>query len=47
MYLPEVQVRQGSTLGREVVSGGRAREVKAGLWVLAALSLLFFGFYPY
>jgi len=26
---------------------GRAREVKAGLWVLAALSLLFFVFYPY
>jgi len=26
---------------------GRRREVKAGLWVLAALSLLFFVFYPY
>jgi len=26
---------------------GRAREVKPGLWVLAALSLLFFIFYPY
>ena len=26
---------------------GRAREVKAGLWVLGALSLLFFVFYPY
>jgi AGZA family xanthine/uracil permease-like MFS transporter len=26
---------------------GRAREVKPGLWVLAALSLLFFVFYPY
>jgi len=26
---------------------GRGREVKAGLWVLAALSLLFFVFYPY
>jgi AGZA family xanthine/uracil permease-like MFS transporter len=26
---------------------GRAREVKAGLWVLAGLSLLFFVFYPY
>ena len=26
---------------------GRAREIKAGLWVLAALSLLFFVFYPY
>ncbi len=26
---------------------GRAREVKSGLWVLAALSLLFFVFYPY
>ena len=26
---------------------GRAREVGAGLWVLAALSLLFFIFYPY
>jgi AGZA family xanthine/uracil permease-like MFS transporter len=26
---------------------GRAREVKSGLWVLAALSLLFFIFYPY
>jgi len=27
--------------------GGRAREVRPGLWVLAALSLLFFIFYPY
>ncbi|HXZ28553.1 MAG TPA: NCS2 family permease [Terriglobales bacterium] len=26
---------------------GRAREVRGGLWVLAALSLLFFIFYPY
>jgi AGZA family xanthine/uracil permease-like MFS transporter len=26
---------------------GRAREVKPGLWILAALSLLFFIFYPY
>ena len=26
---------------------GRVREVKSGLWVLAALSLLFFVFYPY
>jgi adenine/guanine/hypoxanthine permease len=26
---------------------GRAREVKAGLWVLAGVSLLFFVFYPY
>jgi AGZA family xanthine/uracil permease-like MFS transporter len=26
---------------------GRAREVRPGLWVLAALSLLFFVFYPY
>jgi len=26
---------------------GRVREVKTGLWVLAALSLLFFAFYPY
>ena len=26
---------------------GRLREVKAGLWVLAAVSLLFFAFYPY
>jgi AGZA family xanthine/uracil permease-like MFS transporter len=26
---------------------GRRREVKAGLWVLATLSLLFFVFYPY
>lgn len=26
---------------------GRASDVKAGLWVLAALSLLFFAFYPY
>jgi AGZA family xanthine/uracil permease-like MFS transporter len=26
---------------------GEAREIRAGLWVLAALSLLFFVFYPY
>ena len=26
---------------------GRAREVRPGLWMLAALSLLFFAFYPY
>ena len=26
---------------------GRARDVKAGLWVLATLSLLFFAFYLY
>jgi adenine/guanine/hypoxanthine permease len=26
---------------------GRAREVRAGLWTLALLSLLFFIFYPY
>lgn len=26
---------------------GRRREVRSGLWVLAALSLLFFVFYPY
>ena len=26
---------------------GRVREVRPGLWVLAALSLLFFVFYPY
>jgi AGZA family xanthine/uracil permease-like MFS transporter len=26
---------------------GKAREIKAGLWVLAGLSLLFFVFYPY
>ena len=26
---------------------GRAREVRPGLWVLSALSLLFFVFYPY
>ncbi|MBS1849747.1 MAG: NCS2 family permease [Acidobacteria bacterium] len=29
------------------VIAGRAREVQPGLWVLAALSLLFFMFYPY
>jgi len=29
------------------IVAGRGREVKAGLWVLAALSLLFFVFYPY
>ena len=26
---------------------GRVREVPAGIWVLGALSLLFFVFYPY
>jgi AGZA family xanthine/uracil permease-like MFS transporter len=26
---------------------GRVKEVRSGLWVLAALSLLFFVFYPY
>ena len=26
---------------------GKAREIEAGLWVLAGLSLLFFVFYPY
>jgi len=26
---------------------GRVREAPAGLWVLGALSLLFFVFYPY
>ena len=26
---------------------GRAREIKPGLWVLFALSLLFYAFYPY
>jgi AGZA family xanthine/uracil permease-like MFS transporter len=26
---------------------GRVREVRPGLWVLAALSLAFFVFYPY
>jgi AGZA family xanthine/uracil permease-like MFS transporter len=29
------------------ILAGRAREVPAGLWVLGALSLLFFVFYPY
>jgi AGZA family xanthine/uracil permease-like MFS transporter len=29
------------------VVSGRVREVRPGLWVLAALSLLFFAFYPY
>lgn len=29
------------------IVAGRARELKPGLWVLAALSLLFFMFYPY
>jgi adenine/guanine/hypoxanthine permease len=29
------------------IVSGRIREVKPGLWVLAALSLLFFVFYPY
>jgi AGZA family xanthine/uracil permease-like MFS transporter len=29
------------------IVAGRARELKPGLWVLAALSLLFFVFYPY
>ncbi len=27
--------------------GGRRREIHSGLWVLAALSLLFYVFYPY
>ncbi len=26
---------------------GRTREVSAGLWMLAALALMFFAFYPY
>jgi adenine/guanine/hypoxanthine permease len=26
---------------------GQARQIKAGLWLLTALSLLFFVFYPY
>jgi len=29
------------------VFGGKRREIKAGVWVLTALSLLFFVFYPY
>jgi AGZA family xanthine/uracil permease-like MFS transporter len=29
------------------VLSGKWREVKPGLWVLAALSLLFFAFFPY
>jgi AGZA family xanthine/uracil permease-like MFS transporter len=29
------------------VVAGRGREVRGGLWVLGALSLLFFIFYPY
>jgi AGZA family xanthine/uracil permease-like MFS transporter len=29
------------------VLSGRFKEVPAGLWILAALSLLFFIFYPY
>jgi AGZA family xanthine/uracil permease-like MFS transporter len=29
------------------VVAGRRREIRAGMWVLAALSLLFFVFYPY
>jgi len=29
------------------VIAGRAREVRPGLWVLSAISLLFFIFYPY
>lgn len=29
------------------VVGGRAREVRAGMWVLTAMSLAFFLFYPY
>ena len=29
------------------VVGGKARDIKPGLWVLAGLSLLFFIFYPY
>jgi xanthine/uracil/vitamin C permease (AzgA family) len=30
-----------------MVLTGRARAVKPGMWVLAALSALFFVFYPY
>lgn len=29
------------------ILGGKREEIKAGLWVLALLSLLFFVFYPY
>jgi AGZA family xanthine/uracil permease-like MFS transporter len=29
------------------VATGRAREVKAGMWVLGGLSVLFYVFYPY
>jgi len=29
------------------LTAGRQREVSPGLWVLAALSLLFYIFYPY
>jgi len=29
------------------IVGGQARQLKSGLWVLTALSLLFFIFYPY
>jgi AGZA family xanthine/uracil permease-like MFS transporter len=29
------------------VFGGRSREVPAGLWILAVLSLIFYVFYPY
>jgi xanthine/uracil/vitamin C permease (AzgA family) len=29
------------------VAGGRARELKPGVWVLFALSLLLFVLYPY
>jgi AGZA family xanthine/uracil permease-like MFS transporter len=29
------------------LSAGRLKEVRPGLWVLTALSLLFFIFYPY
>jgi len=36
-----------SALGAAVRVAGRRREVRPGLWVLAALSLLFFVFYPY
>ena len=29
------------------ILGGKVNEVKPGLWVLAALSLMFYVFYPY
>ena len=31
----------------EAVFSGRSREIPAGLWVLAVLSLTFYIFYPY